>query len=368
VTDEDGASDVITWYDDSDTDTYGDPATTDIDCTQPTGYVADNTDCDPTDGSIYPGATEVRQDGTDQDCDGVDAPYILSDLAAGDLFFSELGIKPGTVTDANGEWFEVYNDSGGQVDLDGLYVYESNSTGSFNGDFTVSGELLIESGGYVVFGSNDDTATNGDVPVDYEWDNTSDIKLNNQGETLAMAESSSLTVVFDDVTWDGGNASTDYWPDTTVGGDTLNLDSGHFDADQNDHPGHWCVPTGTFGDGDYGTPGAANESCGYTYTWTADVGPLFASNCSSCHTSGSSGSMTDIDGTWSNTVFATSTQASPYYRVDPFNSGDSYLWAKLNGDQLSLGGSGNDMPNGGPSLSAGDLLIIETWIDEGAPE
>ena len=67
--DEDSAVDVATWYADSDSDTYGDPATTDIDCDQPSGYVSDGTDCDDTDASQYPGADEYCN-GEDDDCDG----------------------------------------------------------------------------------------------------------------------------------------------------------------------------------------------------------------------------------------------------------------------------------------------------------
>jgi len=67
--DEDDALDATTWYADSDSDGYGDSATTDTTCSQPTGYVADDTDCDDTDSTTYPGAAETCDD-LDADCDG----------------------------------------------------------------------------------------------------------------------------------------------------------------------------------------------------------------------------------------------------------------------------------------------------------
>jgi hypothetical protein len=72
--DEDDAIDVATWYADTDGDGFGDAGSTDIDCDQPSGFVADDTDCDDTVATTYPGADETCN-GVDDDCDGtIDEP------------------------------------------------------------------------------------------------------------------------------------------------------------------------------------------------------------------------------------------------------------------------------------------------------
>ena len=63
------SSSAPTWYDDSDGDGYGDATTTTEACTQPSGTVSDDTDCDDGDGDVNPAASEVCN-GIDDDCDG----------------------------------------------------------------------------------------------------------------------------------------------------------------------------------------------------------------------------------------------------------------------------------------------------------
>ena len=75
VADDDDAgvdtSTLSTWYLDDDSDGYGDSAVSTSACEQPSGHVADGTDCDDLDSAIHPGATEVCDpDNTDEDCSG----------------------------------------------------------------------------------------------------------------------------------------------------------------------------------------------------------------------------------------------------------------------------------------------------------
>lgn len=60
-----------TWYADADGDGFGDlDSTTALVCDQPSGYVSNITDCDDTDATVNPDATEYC-DGVDNNCDGV---------------------------------------------------------------------------------------------------------------------------------------------------------------------------------------------------------------------------------------------------------------------------------------------------------
>ena len=67
--DEASAVDAATWYVDSDGDGYGDAGSARAACSQPSGHVADATDCDDSAASVHPGADEYC-DGADDDCDG----------------------------------------------------------------------------------------------------------------------------------------------------------------------------------------------------------------------------------------------------------------------------------------------------------
>jgi hypothetical protein len=64
-----GAQGEVTWYDDLDADTWGDPATATVGCTPPPGTVDRGEDCDDAAAAAYPGAPTVACDGLDNDCD-----------------------------------------------------------------------------------------------------------------------------------------------------------------------------------------------------------------------------------------------------------------------------------------------------------
>ena len=95
------SSDASIWYRDVDGDGFGrlsglpTPA-----CTQPSGFVADHTDCVDTDGTAYPGShwPETPNDGVDQDCDGFDHCTDLDCDGYADIVFANWRLNGSTYT------------------------------------------------------------------------------------------------------------------------------------------------------------------------------------------------------------------------------------------------------------------------------
>ncbi|HND33667.1 MAG TPA: putative metal-binding motif-containing protein, partial [Myxococcota bacterium] len=69
LTDESSAIDAPTWYADTDGDGYGGASST-VACTRPSGYLANNQDCDDTLADVSPAELESCTNRRDDDCDG----------------------------------------------------------------------------------------------------------------------------------------------------------------------------------------------------------------------------------------------------------------------------------------------------------
>jgi len=239
------------FYADADRDGYGDENNSTWACEASPGFGDDSTDCDDTDSTVNPSAAEITGDGTDQDCDGYDADYSAEDLFTGDLVITEIMQNPDAVTDANGEWLELkVVFAAGDIDLKGL-VLADDSTASET--FEIGEHTVVSLGDYVVIGASDDTSANGGAPVEVSWGGFN-FSLANSSDGVLLQTASGA--VIDEVIWDDGAS----FPDPT--GASMNLDAGTIDAAGNDIGSNWCeTSSNVYGDGDYGTPGADNESC-----------------------------------------------------------------------------------------------------------
>jgi hypothetical protein len=119
------------------------------------------------------------------------------------------------------------------------------------------------------------------------------------------------------------------------------------------------------GTDDTGDSGAALEP-----TLSSIQENIFTPTCarSGCHSSASaSAGLSLADGeSFDNLVNIASTQAAGLNRVTPFDANNSYLIHKLEGTQVSAGGSGTQMPQGDSPLSDEEIDAIVQWIEDGA--
>ena len=189
--DEDSAADATTWYQDADSDGYGDATVSTPACEQPSGYVEEGTDCDDADASAAPDLDEVC-DTIDNDCDGdvdedsaTDAPtwyydadsdgYGLDDSTLVQCYqptgYAELGgecddgdaaVNPAATEVCDG----IDNDCEGTVDgsdAADANTYYADLDGDSFGDPTNSQNACSQPSGYVV----DDTDCDDDNDAVY---------------------------------------------------------------------------------------------------------------------------------------------------------------------------------------------------------
>jgi hypothetical protein len=157
------------------------------------------------------------------------------------LVINEIMQNPAAVSDTFGEWFEIYNDSGSAIDIDGWTIKDDDAD-----SHTISGTLLVPANSYFVMGKNSDFETNGGVTLDYTY---SGITLANSADELELLDNDSDRV--DYVAWASGST----WPD--VNGASMELLDWSLD---NNIGSNWYAATTPWsgGDGDYGSPGAVN--------------------------------------------------------------------------------------------------------------
>ena len=150
----------------------------------------------------------------------------------GDLLITEIMTNPAAVSDSKGEWFEIQNTSGHNLDINGLTVKDNGSN-----HFTIDQSLIINAGDYFVLGKNGDTASNGGYTADYIY---SGFTLSNSSDAIILEFDGAIidSVIYNE-------------PELfAVAGNSVALINDEFTLTASDFQ---------YGDGDIGTPGEANN-------------------------------------------------------------------------------------------------------------
>jgi hypothetical protein len=195
---------------------------------------------------------------------GTDGPPFLSNIVEvpprpaagpptvvqGAVVVTEIMKDPKAVSDAAGEWLEVFNSGGAPVNLEGWSISDQ---GSNNHVIAVGGlGLVLGPGARLVLGINDDPTLNGGVVVDYEYKS---FTLANSADQVLLKDPAGT--LMESVAYDGGTL----WPSTP--GAALSLSATAHSATLNDDPANWCdaVTPVSAGSSDFGSPGTVNPVC-----------------------------------------------------------------------------------------------------------
>lgn len=103
-------------------------------------------------------------------------------------------------------------------------------------------------------------------------------------------------------------------------------------------------------------------------TYATDIKPIFDKYCMAlCHEAGGSGASTLLmDGDDLDVLVDVNAIEVPSMKlVAPGDTMNSYLWHKLDGTFLQVGGSGSKMPLG-MMMTEDELATVEVWIANGA--
>ena len=262
-----GARDAATFYRDDDADGYGAEDDSQELCEGTGAYTTILAgDCDDSDPALSPVAAETDND-EDDDCDDrVDEDFVV----AGDVVIVEIARHTwmgGTSIDADGQWFEVMNNTGAAIDLSGWTITRTSTIGTDSFAVDPASSLVIPAGDVAVFCATDlftiDNDPDSSLECNYFWgdasladtyvdayvDNT--FHLQRDDDTLSLGVESTLV---DSVTWDTT------W-NTDASQSTVLL-AGSRDAVSNDVYAAWELDATNvwWDDGssspEYGTPGS----------------------------------------------------------------------------------------------------------------
>ncbi len=204
------------------------------------------------------------------------ASYLGYSQNEGDIIITELMTDP-SGNEGNKEWFEVYNTTNQDIDMNGWIIEDESSSSKAH---LITSSVIILANDYAVFSpTNDDTENGGITNVAYAYGFASSPdgstidpddypRLNNEtsfddGDT-SDDETDGIRITLNDGTlideviynYGYGSMPINFPPQGTAEGFSVELILGAYDSAANDVDTNWVVATTAYGDsGMFGTPG-----------------------------------------------------------------------------------------------------------------
>jgi len=207
--------------------------------------------CDPPDcGNGFKEGNEECDDGNIDDGDGCSAQCKTEMFNAGDIIITEIMNHPANVSSTFGEYFEIINTTDHPINIRGWMLKDYSSSGMHKimSDLPV----IVAPNEYFVLARNADPTMNGGFEPNYKY---TGISLGTKQDGIGILWNN---VLIDEVKYNLGHVG---WADD-MAGHSMSLNPEHFNAADNDNGINWCYTRNTkMTDGDFGTPGAANEEC-----------------------------------------------------------------------------------------------------------
>lgn len=174
-------------------------------------------------------------------------PSLSNAASVSDLLISEIMANPAAVTDANGEWFELFNPTSDSINLSGISLSDAGSNSHL---ISNSNDLWVNSGSYFVMARNGTSLNNGGFTADYVYSN---FTLGNSSDQIIFSEGTNELLRFD------------YSSGFVANGSSMKLLSESMLA------GNYAASTSAYGDGDFGTPGTEGT---YAFSVAPSAVPL----------------------------------------------------------------------------------------------
>jgi len=185
-----------------------------------------------------------QQENDDDDDDEITE---LGTVAFGELLITEIMSDPSALSDTEGEWIEIYNNSDHAINLQDLVLVRETTN-----RHTIGESIELLPGNYFIL---ERAATSTDAPNHYIYGSA--IVLPNTGAVLSIfnkdSEGTPGALIFS-VNYGG--------PDFTFqAGASISLNPANLNAADAASGTSWCISTSAFNTGDRGTPGMVNDSC-----------------------------------------------------------------------------------------------------------